>query len=321
VHNGGAYPYNVTYQATLHPAADAELVRFARGTMYDGIKRHLATKNMKSYWYSGPRRDGEQWTWTTTEPWARKQHSYGGLQNMITLLFEIPGRWTLQQQADNAREGMIGLLRFMADSSSAVRRTIAGARQRTLQSPPDRVVVSIEQSQYPQPEQFYVMQDDREQLVTGVNRTLFVAGDTRARPWAYAFDARLNKVADFLRRHAIEVERLEAPAEVPVERFQLTSIAWATSPYQNHLLADAVVQTVPGTMTLPEGTYLVRMSQNAARLIPELLEPDTDDSVVTWNFLDHALPAPRSLEARQQPLFLPIYRITAPARVRATLVQ
>lgn len=322
VHNGGAYPYNVTYQATLHPGADADLVRFARGPMFDAIKRHLATKSMKSYWYSGPRSDSTgQWSWQTTEPWARKQHSYGGLQNMITLLFEIPGRWTLQQQADNAREGMIGLLRFMADSAAAVRRSVVGARQRTLHSPPDRVVISIEQSAYAQPEQFYVMQNNEERLVTGVNRTLYVAGETRARPWAYAFDARLNRVADFLRRHAIDVERLEAPVEVAAERYQLTKIAWSESPYQNHLLADAAVQVVPATMTLPAGTYLVRMSQNAARLIAELMEPDTDDSIVTWNLLDHSLPAPRSLEGRQQPLFLPIYRITAPASVRATLAR
>jgi hypothetical protein len=63
------------------------------------------------------------------------------------------------------------------------------------------------------------------------------------------------------------------------------------------------------------------MSQNAARLIAELMEPDTDDSLVAWNFLDHSLPAPRALENRQQPFLLPIYRITAPATVRATLID
>jgi predicted deacylase len=320
VHNGGAYPYNVTYQATLHPGADAELVRFARGPMFDGVRRHLATRSMRTYWYSGPRQEAEgQWAWQTTDPWARKQHSYGGLQNMITLLFEIPGRWTLQQQADNAREGMIGLLQFIADNAAPVRKAVVDARQRTLQSPPERVVVSIERSAYPQPEQFYVMQNNEERLVTGVNRTLYVAGTTRARPWAYAFDARLNRIADFLRRHAIEVERLDTPAAVRAEKYRLTKVAWSDAPYQNHLMADVDVEVMPDTMTLPAGTYLVRMSQNAARLIAELMEPDTDDSLVAWNFLDHSLPAPRALEDRQ--VFLPIYRLPSPAGVRATLID
>ncbi|MBR9991181.1 MAG: DUF2817 domain-containing protein [Gemmatimonadetes bacterium] len=323
VHNGGAYPYNLTYQATLHPAADAELVAFARGPMYRAVYSHLAERDMLLYWYSGPRRDEAtgEWSWQTTPPWARKQHSYGGLQNMITLLYEIPGRWTLGQQADNAREGLLGLLHFVADNAASVRGTVVAARERTLNNPPQTVVVSVEESAYPEPEQFYVMEDDQPRLVTGTNRTLFVATETRARPWAYAFDARLNDLAKFLRRHDIQVERLRAPAQVSAEKFRLTAIEWAEAPYQNHLNATPTVEIVPEAMQLPAGTYLVRMTQNAARLIGELMEPDTDDSVVVWNLLDHSMPNPRMLENAERPFFLPIYRVLTPTPVQATLVD
>ena len=323
VHNGGAYPYNVTYQATLHPAADAELVGFARGPMFDGVKRHLESRDMSLYWYSGPRQDDEtgEWSWYTTPPWARKQHTYGGLHNTVTLLFEIPGRWSLREQADNAREGLIGLLRFVASDADAVRGTVVAARQRTLVSPPDQVPVTVEQSAYPEPEQFYVMQDGERMLVTGTNRTLFIAAETRARPWAYAFDGNLHDIARLLRRHAIEVERLEDDADVQVERFRLDSIAWEPAPYQNHLNARAGVTTVAESTTLPAGTYLVRMSQNASRLVAELMEPDTDDSLVVWNFLDHALPSNEALQRREQPFHLPIYRVMDSAGVRATLIR
>lgn len=323
VHNGGAYPYNLTYQATLHPAADSALVAFARGPMYDAVKAHLEARDMRFYWYSGPRRDSitGEWSWQTTEPWARKQHTYGGLQNMITLLYEIPGRWTLREQADAAREGLLGLARFIADNATGVRSTVAAARQRTLREPPDHVVIGVEQSAYPQPEQFYVMQDDQPQLVSGTNRTYYIADETRSRPWAYAFGAHLHDVARFLRRHHIQVERLEAEITVPAERFRLTAIEWAAAPYQNHLNATPTVQLVPEEMTLPEGTYLVRMTQNAARLVAELLEPDTDDSIVVWNMLDHSIPNPRVLANEERPFFLPVYRVMAPAPVRATLID
>jgi hypothetical protein len=323
VHNGGAYPYHLTYQATLHPSADAQLVAFARGPLYDGVRRHLEAQNMRTYWYSGPRRNAEtgEWSWQTTDPWVRKQHSYGGLQNMITLLYEIPGAWSLREQADNAREGMIGLIRFVAEEAAAVRGTVVEARRRTLSAPSDHVVVSVERSAYPQPEQFYVMEDNEPRLVTGINRTLYVASETRARPWAYAFDHNLHGIAALLRRHAIEVERLEAPVEATAERFRLDSIGWSSAPYQGHLNATPRVQVVPGTVTLPTGTYLVRMTQNAARIISELLEPDTDDSVVVWNFLDHALPGQDALQRRQQPYLLPLYRVVAPVNVRATLID
>lgn len=323
VHNGGAYPYNLTYQATLHPAADSALVAFARGPMYEAVGSHLAARDMRLYWYSGPRRDDAtgEWSWQTTPPWARKQHSYGGLQNMITLLYEIPGRWTLGEQADNAREGMLGLLNFVAGNATAVRNTVAAARARTLHNPPEQVVVTVEQSAYPEPEQFYVMQDGEARLVSGVNRTLYVAAETRPRPWAYAFDAHLHDLADFLRRHDIQIERLRSPVQVSAEKFRLTAIEWADTPYQNHLNAAPTVAIVPDQMELPEGTYLVRMTQNATRLISELMEPDTDDSVVVWNLLDHSIANARALQNPERPYFLPIYRLMTAAPVQATLVN
>jgi hypothetical protein len=323
VHNGGAYPYNLTYQATLHPAADSALVAFARGPLYEAVHSHLAARDMRLYWYSGPRRDDDtgEWSWQTTPPWARKQHSYGGLQNMITLLFEIPGRWSLGEQADNAREGMLGLLNFVADNAPAVRGTVTAARERTLHDPPRDVVVSVEQSAYPEPEEFYIMEDGEPRLVTGTNRTLYVATESRPRPWAYAFDAHLGDLADFLRRHDIQVERLRAPVQVGAEKYRLTGIEWADAPYQNHLNATPTVELLPERMQLPEGTYLVRMTQNAARLIGELMEPDTDDSVVVWNLLDHSIPNARALQNPERPYFLPIYRVVERAAVRATVID
>jgi hypothetical protein len=325
VHNGGAYPYNLTYQATLHPAADQDLVAFARGPLYQGVLRHLEAQQMRLYWYSGPRRNAEtgEWSWHTTEPWARKQHTYGGLQNLVTLLFEIPGRWTLAQQADNAREGMEGLIRYVADNAAAVRGVVTEARRRTLQQPSPQVVLTTQETAYPQPEEFYIVEQGQAEprLVTGQNRTLYTPAATRPAPWAYAFEERLGDIARFLRRHAIEVERLESPVTVQGERFRLDSIQWSDAPYQNHLNADASVTTVPESIELPAGTYVVRMSQNAARLIAELFEPDTEDSLVAWNFLDHSLPNGEALARRQQPFFLPFVRIMSPAGLRSTIIE
>jgi hypothetical protein len=242
---------------------------------------------------------------------------------MVTLLYEIPGRWTLAQQADNAREGLTGLLQYAADNVSTVRGIVVEARRRTLQQPAAQVVLTTEERAYPQPEQFYVMEPGQSEprLVTGQNRTLYVAAATRPAPWAYAFEERLGDIARFLRRHAITVEQLEAPVTVQAERFRLDSIAWSDAPYQNHLNADATVTTVAESVELPAGSYLVRMSQNAARLIAELMEPDTEDSLITWNFLDHSLPSAESLQRRQQPYFLPMVRVLQPAGVRSTVVH
>jgi hypothetical protein len=322
-HNGGSYPYHMTYQATLDPSADQDLVGFARGPMYQFIKDHLESQGMLMYWYSGPSFDEENdiWFWRTTVPWPRKQHSYGGLRNMITLLYEVPGRHSLEVQADAARESMIALARFMGENAREVRDVVLEARRRTVQEPDPDVLFDLEPVAYPELEEFYVVQRDEEgewgepELVTGENRTLYVPGRTRSLPWGYALEARLDDVADFLRRHSIQVEKLREDVTVPVERYRIVDISWDDTPYQNHLMADIEVELVPDEVTLPAGTYLVRTRQHEGRLVAQLLEPDAVDSVVRWNFLDHSIPTQGGENA-----FVPFYRLQGPVGASTLLV-
>ena len=302
----------MTYQATLDPTADAELVEFARGPMYEYIKDHIESQDMLMYWYSGPTfdEDTEEWFWRTTVPWPRKQHSYGGIRNMITLLYEVPGRHSLDVQADAARESMLALARFMAENAEEVRNTVLEARRRTVEEPMDEVYFDLEPIAYPEPEEFYIVQQTPDgelgepELVTGENRTLYVPGRTRPAPYGYAFDARLDDLAYFLRRHGIQVEKLREEATVPVERYRIVDIEWDEEPYQNHLMATVEVELVPDQMTLPAGSYVVRNRQHEGRLVPQLLEPDAVDSVLRWNFLDHSIPT-----SGGEDNFVPIYRL------------
>jgi len=312
-HNGGSLPYHMTYQATLDPTADADLVAFARGPMYESIKARLASQGMLMYWYSGPGYDEatDTWFWRTTVPWVRKQHSYGGIHNIITLLYEVPGGHSLDVQADAARESMLGLIQFVADNAEETRRIVTEARRRTVEEPASEIILTTQEGVYPELEEFQVRERNADGswgeffTVMGENRTLWVPENTRAMPgWGYAFDGRLHDVAHLLRRHGIQVERLEAETTLPVERFRIEEISWASTPYQNHLLAEAHVEVVPDEMTFPAGTYVVRLRQVTGRLIPLLLEPDAEDSVLRWNFLDHSIPTSGGANA-----FVPIYRL------------
>jgi dipeptidyl-peptidase 4 len=314
-HNGGSLPYHMTYQATLDPTADQDLVDFARGPMYESIKARLESQGMQMYWYSGPGFDqqSETWFWRTTVPWVRKQHSYGGIQNMITLLYEVPGGHSLDVQAAAARESMLGLIQFVADNAEETRRIVQEARRRTVEEPAAEIILTTQESVYPELEEFQIRERNPDgswgefRTVMGENRTLWIPENTRRMPgWGYAFDARLDDVAAFLRRHGIQVEQLREETTMQVERFRIEDISWASSPYQNHLLAQAEVEVVPGELTFPAGTYVVRLGQVTGRLIPLLMEPDAEDSVLRWNFLDHSIPSSGGANA-----WVPIYRLDA----------
>lgn len=340
-HNGGARPYNLTYQATLHPAADRDMIDLANGPMFEAVRSHMEAEGLKFFFYSGARQDPEtgEWRWTTTPPLLRKQHSYSGFQNMIALLYECPGGSPLELQARSQKEGQEGLLRYVAANAGLVRSTVMEARRRTLARVRSDVVLGWERSEYPQDYEFYVREggDGRRpgvprqageqsevqyKLVTGKLATRYVPSATRIRPWAYAFDGNLYKIANQLRRHAIEVEKLKSPVTTSVERYRVVSAEYADATYQNHLLATVEVEVYTEEITLPAGTYLVRTGQNGGTLAAYLLEPDTDDSLVTWNFLDHMrLSGGRTVREREIPgTELPIYRIVNQVGVRAILL-
>jgi len=208
----------------------------------------------------------------------------------------------------------------MAENGDRVRSVVAGARMRTIQATGQPVALATENAPYPEREQFYVMQDGEPTLVTGENRTLYRPARERARPWAYVFDARLNGWADHLRRHGVTVERLTAPLETRVERYHLTRIDWEEEPYQNHLMATVEVRIVAAEMTFPAGAYLVRTAQNAGTIAMHLLEPDNDDSLVAWNFLDHSMPRPDSTGSNERSV-MPVYRLVSPTGVKALVVR
>jgi predicted deacylase len=352
-HNGGSAPYNLTYQATLDPSADSELVALANGPMFEAVKEHMASQDLKLFWYSGPRqnRDTGEWAWGTTEPLVRKQHSYSGFQNVIALLFECPGpRGDLELQARSQREGQEGLLRYVAENGALIRSTVMEARRRTVEGVVDQVYLGLEATDYPDTVEFFVRDPDRQGeylQVEGTRRTLYRPTGSRERAWAYAFDGNLHDVADLLRRHAIEVEKLMEPVTITVQKYRAASVEWATRPYQGHIMLSVEVEVFEAEEILETGTFLVRSGQNGGILAAHLLEPETQDSVVSWNFLDHLgirAPSPppeqTGMEARgqqraggmpamgggqqrggqRQGSVLPIYRIMTPVKIKAVLL-
>jgi hypothetical protein len=63
-------------------------------------------------------------------------------------------------------------------------------------------------------------------------------------------------------------------------------------------------------MTFPAGSVLVRTAQPLASLIFYLLEPESDDGFVNWNFLDDYLEKGKTY---------PIYKLTGEVKAASKL--
>jgi hypothetical protein len=140
----------------------------------------------------------------------------------------------------------------------------------------------------------------------------FVAARKEARPAGYLLPARLKEIVELLRRQGVLVEVLTASWRTSIEVFTVDSLSVAPL-FEGHrtVAAEGRWNSAPRDTLAAAGWYLVRTDQPLGTLAAYLLEPASEDGVVTWNHLD------RELQVRAA---YPIVRLRATPRTPTTAV-
>jgi hypothetical protein len=117
---------------------------------------------------------------------------------------------------------------------------------------------------------------------------LFAAKRKTAVPRAYLFrnEAGLQTILEKLKAHGIAMQELTKPAQLEVESFALDKVTKATREFQGHRAISLKGHTNTETIEFPAGTIVIPTAQPLAKLVHYLLEAESDDGMVAWNFLD-----------------------------------
>ena len=138
-------------------------------------------------------------------------------------------------------------------------------------------------------------------------------------PAAYLVPVTEPAVLDLLLRHGLAVERLTAPVEADVETFKISEIKAPDRLYQGHRLNAVKGEYLPGKAAFPEGTLVISTAQPLGMLAACLLEPESGDGLVAWNYLDKHLSS--SWGGGTVGTTVPIYRLLKPAVLPAEAVR
>jgi hypothetical protein len=129
---------------------------------------------------------------------------------------------------------------------------------------------------------------------TGVFRTIemplyqrFVAERKEALPEAYLIPQRLGGVVELLRRQGVAVED-GRDRMARLERFVVTGVR-REPPFEGHRPTIVEGRWEPYGGETPSGWYRVRTAQPLGILAAYLLEPASEDGLLTWNLLDAEL--------------------------------
>lgn len=125
---------------------------------------------------------------------------------------------------------------------------------------------------------------------------------TRTLPFAYAIPAADTAALRVLSEHGVQMQATVKPWAVSAQLFALDSVKHAERPFQGHHETSVAGRWRDSTLTLPAGTTVVYTAQPLGLVAFYLLEAESDDGLVTWNFFDASL-APGG--------FFPVARIPA----------
>ena len=108
-------------------------------------------------------------------------------------------------------------------------------------------------------------------------------------PSAYYIPSALTAVVERLKDHGIRFEQINRQATLRLEEFRIDTTQVAQQMFEGHQARTVTGAYQPVERTIPPGFYRVPMNQPLARLAFYLIEPRSNDGLLTWNFLDDAL--------------------------------
>lgn len=340
--NGSYHGYHLTYSQPLNPSLDPRILAYHRDKMLPAITRSLLRQHkFRSYYYgnfSGPApKAGEKETrnWVAFDHRPRIGQNYCGLRNRLTILSEAYSYLDFRARVRVTEAFVEEIFKFAAANAAEiqqltrqvdtdwVKNALLGKlpplgveyEMKPLAKPVDILVGEVTKVHNPRSgKDMIAAVEDKYTAVKMLDYGLFAAKRSVPTARAYLFKPEEGNrvVLDKLLAHGVAVEALTAPLTTEVESFVIDNVRRNQRAFQGHneIRLSGVYKKEP--MTFPAGTILVRTAQPLGLLAAYLLEPESDDGLVNWNFFDAYL---------GQGKVYPVYKLMQEAKPASRLLE
>jgi hypothetical protein len=154
-----------------------------------------------------------------------------------------------------------------------------------------------------------IKRSDRQKTVTIPYYIDYYASKNVIFPFAYLITIKDQEVLELLKRHGIRIEELTLPLKIPVEKFEISELKGSARLNQGHYTNTIKGRFLKDTIDFPAGTIVIRTAQPLANLASYLLEPQTNDGLMTWNFFDRYMVPQWGMGYYPYPVYKVIKRI------------
>lgn len=305
--NGSAHRYVLTYEAPLNPSGHHGPIDFVRNQLLPTVTKRIKDHSGYDMWFYG-NFENNHTVWATYSAQPRFGGPYLGLRNQMSILSEAYSYAPYKDRVLATTEFIRETLQYVAENKAAVMQINDQARRETAEKgrnpqPDDTVgirhriaafneltlVKGFENAKggeggapidphvdHGPPKDYAVVHQGRFEPTLSVRR-----------PFAYIIPIGLDAIVDKIRQHGIEIEPFAGAATVEV--YTITKIDRAADAFQGHQTVLVEAKAALARQSFPQGSFLVRTGQPLGTLAVYLLEPQSEDGFVTWNFLDRLL--------------------------------
>lgn len=302
--DGSYHGYALTYAPSLN--ASAPLGEFTRDSLLPVLRARMkARHNFETFDYGDfLSEDTLSRGWATFDSRPRFGTNYYGLRGRIAILSEAFSHDPFDRRVASTYSFVREVLSLVAENAGKIRElTAASASVRTIHVRSELVAAPDSQDVVAEPlERTGDSTRSAAGVRSGYRRTgkfssvrmpvfdRFAPTASRQIPAGYLIDRKDTGVVRMLRSYGIRVDSLTAPFAGPVRTFIIDSVHKSRTQFQGHYESRVTGRWVRGSSAGVTnsfgGIFTVTTAQNRGLLAAYLLEPESDDGLVTWNFFD-----------------------------------
>ena len=320
--NGSYHGYHLTYAPPLNPNTDSRLIDFERGKMLPAISKTMFDKHkFRTYYYGNfatqERMDREvdafreeTKIWRTFDHRPRFGNNYCGLRNRLAILSEAYSYLDFKNRIAVTEAFVEEILKYTSSHSDEIVALIKRVDQEAIGGKPTQAGIAFdlkpsdkaveiltgEVEKINNPKSGKPMTAMIEEKVTPVKMLeygQFMSARSIAVPSAYIFrnEEGMKIIIEKLHAHGIVLEELAESKTMEVESFLIEDVKRSTRAFQGHSEVQLKGSTRKESLQFAKGSIILRTAQPKKSLIFYLLEAESDDGFVNWNFLDSYLVA------------------------------
>jgi hypothetical protein len=333
--NGSWHGYALNYAPAFLTAGMASSTSYVNDSILPAAEKMMLSRSGIPVFYHGymNMRQGQQTTYSTYSHLPRYLVNYMGLRNRMAILSETFSHDSFEKRVLSNYLFLVSVLEYTNSHHAEIIKIIEDADYQTVKLITDQggklkkgVTYEIAAAEKPidlltrETEEYADESGRQRRRPTGrlswirdvKHYNHFDPVMNATVPYGYIFPAELKNVADKLSEHGIRVEKLGKKSRIEAEEFIISKFTKAQrASYGNHNTVSVEGVFKAGMVSADAGSYYVDMRQPLAWLIFYMLEPQSDDGLLFWNYFDDYL-LPRGIE--KGGIAYPVLKITKPVK-------